>query len=76
MSRLRLAINLAFRDGLNYTAQNRNWRELDTLYKSPQAVPWCIVDSAGNTGFCYQYPACEVCQTPEDQDKYCDEYAG
>lgn len=37
------------------------------------ALPWCIVDTAGNMGFCFKYPGCEVCGGP-DTDKYCDEY--
>jgi len=37
-------------------------------------LPWCIVDTAGNTGFCFKYPGCEVCGAG-DTDKYCDEYA-
>jgi len=37
-------------------------------------LPWCIVDTAGNMGFCFKYPGCEVCGGG-DTDKYCDEYS-
>lgn len=37
-------------------------------------LPWCIVDTAGNMGFCFKYPGCSVCGAA-DTDKYCDEYS-
>lgn len=37
-------------------------------------LPWCIVDTAGNMGFCFKYPGCSVCGGG-DTDKYCDEYS-
>ena len=39
-----------------------------------QPLPWCIVDTAGNMGFCFKYPGCSVCGGG-DTDKYCDEYS-